>query len=505
MNHIVNMKGDMNNQKVLCLGNSSEDTDIRARLLAEQYGICYHGLITEVKEVEEGCYQTSFYDMSYSNLIELSKNMNKIIILDQSIESYIDEHAFHQTVRLGKNLKSTCNVIFLDESLNETIEDELKTNKSVCILPFIQSVTINDNFHVCCRSNNILSTIDEKTIKYSEDTNRNRVKQKMLIGEKIDHYCKICYDLEDKEVTSPRITETIEWANRLRLKNVTEFTKIAKPVYYEVRASNQCNLMCRTCNPRWSSLIEKENQKFKIFNTAKFQYNGFDQIDFSQIKKLYVAGGEPTIMPELHKFLEDCIEKKKTNFEIQLNTNAISLNKKFKSLLKHFNNFNFEISVDGYGLVNQYIRWPTNWQKFIANIDYLINEGHQISFNSVVSIYNIASLYTAVEFLNNRYKKIPIHLTHVSFEDNILSPYVFPDKSIVITNLEKIKKLDIYCNDLTFKSKINQYLDYFNNNHKIDLTTLALFFEYNDKLDIARNSKLIDYIPELEQFRILIN
>ena len=494
----------MNLKKVLCLGNSSEDTDTRSRLLAEQQELSYHGLITEVKEISPGCYQTSFYDMSYGDLIELSKNMDDIIILDQPKNSYLDEHAFHQTISLGKHLKSVCNVIFLDEEFNETIEDELKTNKSLCILPFIQSVSLNGNYAVCCRSHTPISKV-ESTINYSGDANRNLIKQKMLAGEKLDNYCKICYDLEDKEIISPRITQTNEWANRLDIKHVDDLSKITNPVFYEIRASNQCNLMCRMCNPDWSSLIEKENQKLKIFNDTKLQYTGFDHINIDKVEKLYVAGGEPTIMLELYTFLEDCIEKKKTNFEIQLNTNAVSLNKKFKSLLKHFNNFNFEISVDGYGLVNQYIRWPTNWDKLVTNIDYIYSQGHNISFNSVISIYNIASLYSTVEFLSDRYKKIPIHLNPVSFKDNILSPYIFPDAKLIITNLDKIKKLEIYHNDLVLKSIVDEYLNYFDTKHVVDLSTLAAFFEYNNKLDNARNVKLIDYIPELEQYRTLIN
>jgi sulfatase maturation enzyme AslB (radical SAM superfamily) len=262
------------------------------------------------------------------------------------------------------------------------------------------------------------------------------------------------------------------------------------------------------CNPDWSSLVEKENQKLKIFDNEKFQYTGFDHINIDKVEKLYIAGGEPTIMPELYIFLEDCIKKKKTNFEIQVNTNAVSLNKKFKSLLKHFNNFNFEISVDGYGLVNQYVRWPTNWDKLINNIDYIYSQGHKISFNSVVSIYNIASLYSTVEFLSNRYKKIPIHLSPVMFtylKKDILSPYIFPDAKLIIDNLDKIKKLEVYHNDIELKSKIDEYQDYFKNKHIISLPTLTSFFEYNDKLDNSRNIRLIDYIPELEQYRTLIN
>jgi len=497
----------MNDKKILCLGNNTEDTDIRAKLVARAQNLEYHGLITEAKEINPGCYQTSFYDMSYGELIELSKHMDSIIILDQPKDSYLDRHAFDQTISLGKYLKSMCNVTFLDESFNFTVEDEIKTNKSVCILPFIQSVSLNGNYTVCCHSHTPISKVGPTT-NYSSDSNRNLIKQKMLAGEKLDNYCKLCYDLEDKEIISPRITLTVEWANRLNIKNVNDLSEITSPIFYEIRTSNQCNLMCRMCNPNWSSLIEKENKKLKIFDESKYQYTGFDHVNIDNIEKLYVAGGEPTIMPELYTFLEDCIKKKKTNFEIQLNTNAMSLNKKFKSLLKHFNNFNFEISVDGYGLVNQYIRWPTNWDKLINNIDYIYNQGHNISFASVVSIYNIASLYSIVEFLSNRYKKIPVHLNPVTFtysKKDILSPYIFPDAKLVIDNLDKIKKLKIYHNDLVLKNKIDEYQNYFKNKHTINLSTLESFFEYNDKLDHARKVKLIDYIPELEQYRTLIN
>ena len=497
----------MNDKKILCLGNNSVDTDLQAKLVAREQNLEYHGLITEVKPINPGCYQTSFYDMSYGDLIALSKNMDDIIILDQSKESYLDDHGFYQTISLGKHLKSTCNVIFLDKSFDFTFNDLVKTNKSLCILPFIQSVSVNGNYTVCCRSDTPISKI-EPTIDYSSDTNRNLIKQRMLAGEKLGRYCKTCYDLEDKGITSPRITLTVEWANRLNIKNINDLSKITNPVFYEIRSDNQCNLMCRTCNPGASSLIEKENQTLKIFDEFKYQYTGFDHVNIDNIEKLYVSGGEPTIMPALHKFLEECIIKKKTDFEIQLNTNAVSLNKKFKSLLKHFDNLSFEISVDGYGLVNQYVRWPTNWDKLINNIDYIHNQKHNISFNSVVSIYNIASLYSTVEFLSNRYKKIPIHLSPVMFaylKKDILSPYIFPDAKLIIDNLDKIKKLDIYHNDLVLKNKVDEYQDYFENKHTINLSTLASFFEYNDKLDSSRNTKLIDYIPELEQCRTLIN
>lgn len=496
----------MNNKKILCIGNNTEDTDTRARTIAAAHKLKYCGLITEIIAVTAGCHQTSIYDMSYGDLIEVSAHFDEIIILDQNKDTFLDEHAFYQTISLGKQLKSEYNVTFLDSTYDNIIEDELRTNKSICILPFIQSVTIDGNMQLCCLSNTPISEFDT-TIKFSDDSERNFVKQQMLAGNKLNQYCSTCYALEEKEIVSQRIFETIEWSKKLNLKNITEFAIIKDPVYYEIRASNKCNLMCRMCSPKHSSLIETENETIKFFDDIKYRFTGFDHINIHTMEKLCVVGGEPTIMPELYIFLEDCISKKQTELPIQVITNATVLPKKFKELIKHFSNFSFIISVDGFDSINQYIRWPTNWQKMVSNIDYLVDNGHKISLHSVLSIYNITSIHLVIEFFTNRYKTMPsfgVGMKEVAFKNNMLSPYIFPYADMVIQNLLKITDFGIYKNDMVLQSKIDSYLDYFTNKHTIDLKALAEFFDYNDKLDQSRGSKLVDYIPELEQCRQLL-
>ena len=82
-----------------------------------------------------------------------------------------------------------------------------------------------------------------------------------------------------------------------------------------------------------------------------------------------------------------------------------------------------------------------------------------------------------------------------------ISPYQFPDKETVLKKLKGITTLDVYLNDFTVQSKIDELIDYFETKHTVDLPKLQEFFNYNDKLDTSRNIKLIDYIPELEECR----
>ena len=45
---------------------------------------------------------------------------------------------------------------------------------------------------------------------------------------------------------------------------------------------------------------------------------------------------------------------------------------------------------------------------------------------------------------------------------------------------------------------------YSNPDYRVDPVMLKQFFNFNDQLDQARGSRLVDYIPELEQARRLI-
>ena len=83
-------------------------------------------------------------------------------------------------------------------------------------------------------------------------------------------------------------------------------------------------------------------------------------------------------------------------------------------------------------------------------------------------------------------------------------PTTFPYKEIALEDLNKLTNSVFYKNDLSgFKSKVDYYIKVMESS-RLDLDALKTFFDYNDALDQARGIKLIDYIPELEQARLLI-
>jgi len=497
--------------KILCLGNNTEDTDLRTRDFSGTRDLICHGLLSELEHPispsqyqQNGAYHTSVYDVEFGNLIDLANQFDLVVMLDQPVEKWSHPDAFYNTVRVMQNLKVPTK--FIDLSFSYTIDywtRLVEENKSFCAFPFIELLVNKGNTTVCCRSSTPVVPIDQ-LIDYQSDAHYQRIRKKMLQGELVPEHCQFCYDIEKLGIRSARQQETVEWANRLGLESINDFTKIKKPVYYEIRASNKCNLQCRMCSPENSHLIDREYRNIGMIERhrppAKKFGGGFEIIDFENLKKLYIAGGEPLIMSDTYEFLAQCVKRSQTDFEIMINTNGTKLSSKFKDLISNFSNLQFIFSIDGHGSLNQYIRWPSNWNTIINNWQYLTKHRHKVTVNTTVSIYNIHRLHEIYQFIDQHFPGTLIHCQPVE-SPRYLSPWLFPEKKLVLESLNLVKHTSCYKNDILFASNIDGYLNYFNSEMIYNGATLGEFFKFNDRLDQSRSIRLVDYDPVLESYR----
>jgi sulfatase maturation enzyme AslB (radical SAM superfamily) len=152
----------------------------------------------------------------------------------------------------------------------------------------------------------------------------------------------------------------------------------------DYRPSNLCNLKCRTCKPSDSSKIEAEfamnknlsnlfdetkGNDSEIYNTS-VQKQPYDilEYEFPHLKRVVLLGGEPSIMPEAHEFLNTLVETKK-NKDINLMrfyTNATNTNEKWLSLISQFNTLAV-FSLDGAGKSYDYARTGASWEEVEKN------------------------------------------------------------------------------------------------------------------------------------------
>jgi MoaA/NifB/PqqE/SkfB family radical SAM enzyme len=387
--------------------------------------------------------------------------------------------------------------------MNADIIPILKENKSFCILPFIHlHVNEKNNIKLCC-----IADVKETEIlgQYTQDFDFNtntrfqEIRRAMLAGERVS-MCASCYEYEDQGAKSSRIWDTQEWLQKLNITSIEEVP--TELMYYDIRNDNLCNLSCRMCNPHFSSQLQKEYATIPgwKFKEAPMSFGLNDVVNLDTVKKIYVAGGEPTLMPQFKKFLKRAIDAGRTDIQIRMNTNATNVNKEFRDLLSQFTQVEAIVSIDGFDQVNKYIRWPSDWPTWVENAHALLKITPNMSFNITVSIWNISNLSKLIEFISAEFPKVTPLLNRVYGQPGWLFT-TFPNKELAIEDLKKLRKYYKY--DLTFRQKVEFYINEMQNS-TVDLVALQEFFKYNDTLDKSRGIHLGDYIPELEACRALI-
>ena len=377
----------------------------------------------------------------------------------------------------------------------------LKENKSFCILPFVHlHVNEKNDVKLCCIGDNKGIKKYTNDFDFVNDPDMQDIRKKLISGERIDH-CKNCYEFEDGGTDSSRLRDTKEWQDKLNILNYEDVN--TELVYYDIRNDNLCNLSCRMCNPQFSSQLEKEYKSIGWFWESEPKNFGFNSVvNLDTVKKIYVAGGEPSLMPEFKKFLKRAVDAGRTDIEIRMNTNATNLNEEYRNLLSKFKNLNIVVSLDGYDKVNQYIRWPANWKTIIENVHGIQEITKNLAFNVTVSIWNISSLSKLVYFLESEFPHNPVLLNKVMYPPS-QEFTTFPNKELVLEDLNLLKKTNKYSNDQSFKTKVDYFIHEIKET-ELNISALSDFFKYNDALDASRNIQLKDYIPELEECRKLI-
>jgi sulfatase maturation enzyme AslB (radical SAM superfamily) len=502
------------NQKILCIGSNNLDTDQKTTELALLDNAINRGLIASTDlTIQSGYYHTSLVDLSVGSIIKLANKFNKVIFLDQPLSEWSHENLFNATYNLITELdKLGIDIKYKDNENIKNIfywDNLVVENKSFCIHPWILLIEENGKHVLCPRSAKKVTDLPLKEIDWKNNNEYQSIRQNMPDGKTMHDRCTVCYDYESKGIESYRQFETKEWANRLHLNSVDDLKNITSPHFYDIRLSNKCNLMCRSCNPSFSNLIAKEAKKFNISYSGpkNYNYSGLDHIDIHTLTpktRVYLTGGEPTVMTEVYEWMQKCVDAGQVNFDFTLGTNGQRLNTKFLNLTKHFTNMNFSVSLDGYGCVNDYWRWGSDFNTIIENMHLLKKQGHNININCVPGIYNVTNLHLLLEFLDQEFPMTTIYMQYNYRTSQ--SAFNHPNAKLVVESMERCKQTAVYySHGKSNKTTIDSLYDYYSKDPNCDLTSLREFFEYNDKLDQVRNVRLVDYIPELEACRKYLN
>ena len=295
----------------------------------------------------------------------------------------------------------------------------VKENPAICALPWIHEYkTISGNTAPCCNGDNFL---EGETIANTRES--------MLEGVQ-PRACNRCYKTEQESEWSHRIQETNDWVAKFGEPD------IEKPQlqFVDMRYDPTCNLKCKTCGPRDSTLWQKEKGVKIPVNEANENY--LNVVDKKILKKVYLAGGEPTYIRGYLAFLEELFVVNPL-CEVIINTNLKKLPNVWKEIIKKFDNLTVICSCDAIQTLGTYVRYPLGWDEFEENVKFVSENANFLQFNLVASNLTVHKLYETCTWMKQYSKHINLSI--------LGTPKIFSEEAVPVEHrdvyVDNVKKL----------------------------------------------------------------
>lgn len=260
------------------------------------------------------------------------------------------------------------------------------------------------NIKNCIRSSGPIGNIQEKSIENIVNGVKNTsTKFNMIINEPGPR-CHPCYNLEKNQNSFEIISDRVFYLRELKSIPLDTY---AQPNTFnlhtvDVRWSNVCNFSCVYCSPEFSSKWANElNIDIKTPNDfKKEEFKDYIFRHVTQLKHVYLAGGEPLLMKENLEFLQ-LLKEKNPNVNLRINTNLSKVDTRIFDLVCEFKNVHWIISVESIEEEYEYIRYGGKWTDFLDNLNIVRNLDHKVSFNMLHFILNYQSIFNCVDYLKS--------------------------------------------------------------------------------------------------------
>ena len=375
------------------------------------------------------------------------------------------------------------------------------------MLPWMHLATnASGALRVCCNSTpgkNLIKKPDgtayklwSDDIQQAWDSDTYKTIRKQLLNDQRPDMCARCFREEDAGLKSARMGVNQKWIEDREY----ELEPDMDIRYVDLRLGNLCNLRCRMCNPYSSNQWVDEWQALTGQDLGTDEFNRLKTMDWPEnpktwenlfaisdtVEEIYLTGGEPTVIREQHRLLQHFIDKGTAkNIRLKYNINMTNIPKHLLEMWTEFKRVQVNCSIDAYGDLNRYIRYPSRWkavQKTWDQIRAIPNVSYEI--HCTVQMYNILNLNELIDWTAQYDTRVYFNILNHPEELNIrVLPLALKD--------EAARRLEPYIE----LEKVQGIIDYMyaeDWSHRLDD-----FYTYTDVLDKSRNEKLIDHVPEL--------
>lgn len=401
--------------------------------------------------------------------------------------------------------------------LTEREEFLLRDSKTFCIYPWIHIHAYpTGEAYPCCHAEmkpGVVGNCRTQTLaEIWSGEPMQRLRSDML-NERENPACTRCYEQESAGFFSGRRSANKHHGHHVKKLDSNPF----ELTYWDIRFSNLCNLRCRSCGHIFSSQWYQDQAQlaggdWKTRNQV-LNYAGRTETDMWEqlaphldyVEQIYFAGGEPLLMEEHYRILDELDRRGMYHVRLIYNTNFTHTDLKGRSVFDYWKKFDsvaVGASLDGAEEYGEYIRKGTDWATVEQNRADMLRICPEVDFyiSPTLSIMNARHL---PEFHRNWVERGFIRAQDLNV--NILQDPAH--YRIDIATAEYKQELEqLYRNHIAwlqaqgdalgratqgFESAI-AFMHATDNTHLIDQ-----FWRKTHELDEIRNENILEIIPEL--------
>lgn len=285
----------------------------------------------------------------------------------------------------------------------------LKKSETFCIYPWIHLHAYpTGEAYPCCHAEMVIGQVGDCKSQSLEDIWTGEPMQKLradMLSEQKNETCRRCYEQEAAGFFSGRLSANKHHGHHIKKIEETPF----ELTYWDIRFSNLCNLKCRTCGHIFSSQWYQDQVKLagedwgkthKVLNIAgRSPTDMWEQLQphLEYVEQIYFAGGEPLLMEEHYKILDELERRGLFHVRLIYNTNFTHTDLKGRSVFeywKKFDSVSVGASLDGSGEYAEYIRKGTKWSDVERNRVEMLSICPNVDFyiSPTLSIMNAVHL-----------------------------------------------------------------------------------------------------------------
>jgi len=310
-----------------------------------------------------------------------------------------------------------------------------------------------------------------------------------------------------------------------------------RPVDLQIDLGNVCNSGCLMCIPTYSSRLAVDFPKLHKIEPELFtEYPAFknwadddvlvekfiqDLTEIPDIKYLHFLGGETLYLKSFYTICEKLIERDLAkNIILGTTTNCTIYDNKLEKILSQFKQVHLGLSIESINPVNDYIRWPSQIDDILENINKFLKlrdrTNLHLSLRITPNIFSIYHLDTVFEFMIKN--SITAESCNILKDPSSLRMELLPTElvTIIIDKIKRIQEkytldsdqekiLNRRRDDLTdpvISNIISEYLHFLENMQAPNDVEDQRFklVKFIKAFESIRNNKILDYLPEYEEF-----